>query len=132
MHEEGSTGGRSGTARPFPLWHLRSSPCATPIHRKYSGAVFRSCPPGPNTRTLNCQPLGWFRLHWLSVSLMHVARQCGAPVTYRPVSYLSASTICRCTTAIGRTIGEQELPVPHCGADFMIHCRCFTDSGALS
>ena len=40
-------GGRSGTARPFPPWRLRSGPCATPIDPKYSGAVFRSCPPGP-------------------------------------------------------------------------------------
>src|SRR5438445_8175369 len=34
-------GRRSGTARHFPLWHLRSDPCATPINPKYSGAVFR-------------------------------------------------------------------------------------------
>jgi len=27
-------------------------PCATPINPTYSGAVFRSCPPGPNTSTL--------------------------------------------------------------------------------
>jgi len=27
------------------------------------GAVFRSCPPGPNTWTLNIQPLGQFRPH---------------------------------------------------------------------
>src|SRR5262249_20990187 len=30
---------------------------------KYSEAVFRSCPPGPNTWTLNIQPLGQFRPH---------------------------------------------------------------------
>jgi len=44
----GSTGSRSGTAQPFPLWRLRSGPCATPINPKHSGAVFRSFPPGPN------------------------------------------------------------------------------------
>jgi hypothetical protein len=47
LMKDGSTGGRSGTARPFPLWRLRSGPCATSINLKYSGAVFRSCPPGP-------------------------------------------------------------------------------------
>src|SRR5262249_22801368 len=47
MTKYGSTGSRSGTARPFPLWRHRSGPCATPINPKYSGAVFRSCPPGP-------------------------------------------------------------------------------------
>src|SRR5215831_8314437 len=45
------------------LWRLRSGPCATPINPKYSGAVFRSCPPGPNTWMLNVQPLGQFRPH---------------------------------------------------------------------
>jgi hypothetical protein len=30
---------------------------------KYSETVFRSCPPGPNTWTLNIQPLGQFRPH---------------------------------------------------------------------
>ena len=30
---------------------------------KYSETVFRSCPPGPNTWTLNIHPLGQFRPH---------------------------------------------------------------------
>src|SRR5215467_266640 len=30
---------------------------------RYSETVFRSCPPGPNTWTLNIQPLGQFRPH---------------------------------------------------------------------
>src|SRR5262249_13482060 len=30
---------------------------------EYSETVFRSCPPGPNTWTLNIQPLGQFRPH---------------------------------------------------------------------
>jgi hypothetical protein len=89
--------------------------------------------PGPNIWTLNIQPLGQFRPHLgFSVSPIHIVQQCGQFATYRPVSCLSASTICGCITAMGRTTGEQELPEPHCGADFMIHCRCFTDSGALS
>jgi hypothetical protein len=36
LMKDGSTGGRSGTARPFPLWRLRSGPCATSINLKYS------------------------------------------------------------------------------------------------
>src|SRR5215470_3224652 len=51
--------------------------------------------------------------------------------TYRPVSCLSASTICRCITAIGRTIGERDLPEPHCGADFMVHCSVLYRFGGL-
>jgi hypothetical protein len=47
----------------FRCGTFRSGPCATPISPKYSGAVFRSCPPGPNTWTLNIQPLGQFRPH---------------------------------------------------------------------
>jgi hypothetical protein len=43
--ELGINGRSSGTARPFPLWRLRSGPCATPINPKYSRVVFRSCPP---------------------------------------------------------------------------------------
>jgi hypothetical protein len=34
---------------------------------------------------------------------MHIVQHCGLLATYRPVSCLSASTICRCITAIGRT-----------------------------
>jgi len=37
----------SASFRPFPLWRLRSGPCSTPVNPKYSGAVFRSFPPGP-------------------------------------------------------------------------------------
>jgi hypothetical protein len=33
------------------------------IDPKYSGAVFRSCSPGPNTWTLNIQPFDQFRPH---------------------------------------------------------------------
>jgi len=36
---------------------------ATPINPKYSGAVFRSFPPAPNTWRLNILPLGQFRPH---------------------------------------------------------------------
>ena len=39
----------------WPVCHAHQS--------KYSEAVFRSCPPGPNTWTLNIQPLGQFRPH---------------------------------------------------------------------
>src|SRR5262249_28688270 len=56
MTKYGSTGSRSGTARP-------QRPVCTPIDPKYSGAVFRSCPPGPNSWTLNIQPFDQFRPH---------------------------------------------------------------------
>ena len=60
---ERSTGGRSGTAQPFPLWRLPQRPVCDAHQSKYSETVFRSCPPGPNTWTLNIQPLGQFRPH---------------------------------------------------------------------
>src|SRR5215472_16928663 len=105
------------------------NPSIQHIRERYSDHV----PPGPNTWTLNIQPLDQVRPHYgFQLSPIHIVQQCGLLATYRPVSCLSASTICRCITAIGRTIGEQDLPEPHCGADFMVHCRCFTDSGALS
>jgi hypothetical protein len=60
---ERSTGSRSGTARPFPLWRLRSGRVRRPsiqnIRERYSDHV----PPGPNIWTLNIQPLGQFRPH---------------------------------------------------------------------
>src|SRR5262249_32687860 len=98
------------------------------IRERYSDHV----PPGPNTWRLNILPLGQFRpAPRLSVSPIHIAQQCGPLTTYRRASCLSASTICRYITAIGRTIGEVRTePGPHCRANFMVHCRCFTDSGA--
>src|SRR5215468_11277301 len=58
----GSMGVRSRTAQPFPLWRLRSGPCATPINpnirKRYSDHV-----PRPESWTLNIQPLGQFRPH---------------------------------------------------------------------
>jgi hypothetical protein len=60
---KGSTGFARGTARPFPLWRLRSGPVRRPsiqnIRERYSDHV----PPGPNTWTLNIQPLGQFLPH---------------------------------------------------------------------
>ena len=60
---------------------------------KYSETVFRSCPPGPNTWTLNIQPLGQFRPHrgfllarstlLSSVArLLHTAREAGQYLRY--------------------------------------------------
>src|SRR5262245_54478060 len=44
---------------------------------------------------------------------IHIAQQCGPLTTYRRASCLSASTICRYITAIGRTIGEGGLNPGH-------------------
>ena len=62
---------------------------------------------------------------------MHVAQQCGPFATYRPVSCLPASTICGCITAHRSDDWQQNLPEPHCGADFMVPSSCFTIRGPL-
>src|SRR5262249_27303379 len=46
----------------------------------------------------------------LSVSLIHIAQKCGPFATYRPVSCLSASTICGCITACGSDGTRAGLP----------------------
>jgi hypothetical protein len=59
------------------------------IRKRYSDRV----PPGPNTWTLNILPLGQFPR---TVSPIHIDQQCDPFATYRPVSCLYASMICRC------------------------------------
>ena len=81
---------RTGTARPFPLWRLRSGLCCRPsiqysgvaspqarIAFQHSGRSFGSafCGPDPHCLTL-CDPFA----------------------TYRQVTHSPASTICRCIT----------------------------------
>src|SRR5262249_39797117 len=91
----GIEGRRSGTARPFPLWRLRSGP-----YDAHQPKIFESgisiMSPGANTWTLNIQPLDQFR----APRPIHIVQHCGLLATYRPVSCLSASTICRCIRAI--------------------------------
>jgi hypothetical protein len=70
------------------------------IRKRYSDRV----PPGPNTWTLNILPLGQFPR---TVSPIHVDQQCDPFATYRPVSCLSASMICRC-------IAITQPPPPRC------------------
>src|SRR5262245_8078024 len=55
---ERSTGSRPGTARPFPLWRLRSSPHSPPID-----PITREwyCPQARIAGPLTFQRLGWFR-----------------------------------------------------------------------
>ena len=102
-------GGRSGTARPFPLWRLRSGPVRRPsiqnIRERYSDHV-------PRARTvdqLTCSGLVKFRPHCgFSLSAIQIAQQCGRFATYRRVSRRFVSAICRCITAVesgGRRAG---------------------------
>src|SRR5262249_57127046 len=51
---------------------------------KLFGSGISIMPPGPNTRTLNIQPLDQFRPHrGFLVSPIHIAQQCGPLTTYR-------------------------------------------------
>jgi hypothetical protein len=79
----GIDGQRPGTARPFPLWRLRSGPYSPPIDPISSGVVL---PPGPNRWPLNipavCSVPPALRL---SDSPIHIAWQCGPFATYRRV-----------------------------------------------
>src|SRR6516225_3467958 len=52
---------RDGTA--FSAVAPSQRPVCDAHQSEYSETVFRSCPPGPNTWTLNIQPLGQFRPH---------------------------------------------------------------------
>src|SRR5262249_56752664 len=63
-HDEVRIDGQSlGNGTAFSAVAPSQRPVCTPIDPKYSGAVFRSCPPGPNTWTLNIQPFDQFRPH---------------------------------------------------------------------
>src|SRR5215470_4772435 len=60
----GSMGGNAqGRHSLFRCGAPSQRPVCDAHQSKYSEAVFRSCPPGPNTWTLNIQPLGQFRPH---------------------------------------------------------------------
>ena len=66
----------------------------------------RYVPPGPNTWTLNIQPLGRFHPHrHFLLARSTLPQQCGSFATYRPLSCPTASTICRCIAA--RTGGRR-------------------------
>src|SRR5262249_2227052 len=50
--------------RPFPLWRLRSGPfCDAHRSKIFGSGIPIMSPPGPNTWTLNIQPLDQFRPH---------------------------------------------------------------------
>src|SRR5262249_17006296 len=72
---------------------------------QYSAAVLRSCP-RPNTWPLNIEPLDQFRPRRdFLPERSPLPRQCGAFATYRRISCLLASTICRCSCAQDRMVG---------------------------
>jgi hypothetical protein len=105
MTKWGSTGSRSGTARPFPLWRLRSSPHSPPID-----PITREwyCPQARITGRLTFRPLDRFRP---SAALISIAQKCGAFATYRAVSRLFISRISTCIAcerpATGTDLGEK-------------------------
>src|SRR5262249_40048215 len=82
LSNQGIDGLRLGTARPFPLWRLRSDPVRPPsiqnIRERHSDHV----PPGPNTWTLNIQA-AWSVPHPRDFLLgpIHIAQQCGPSAT---------------------------------------------------
>jgi hypothetical protein len=119
---------RTGTARPFPLWRLRSGLCCRPsiqysgvaspqarIAFQHSGRSFGSafCGPDPHCLTL-CDPFA----------------------TYRQVTHSPASTICRCITgALTRLLTFEPSCLPnsrhrsHVQRDAVCSTYVFTVSG---
>src|SRR5262249_23522545 len=89
---------RSGTARPFPLWRLLSSPHSPPID--------------PITREWYCPQAriaGLLTFRALTGSahpaaLISIAQECGAFATHRALSRLSISTICTCIRVSARPL----------------------------
>ena len=75
----------------------------------------RYVPPGPNTWTLNIQPLGRFHPHrHFLLARSTLPQQCGSFATYRRLSCPPASTICRCIAArssSGRRAGLTRAPL---------------------
>jgi hypothetical protein len=94
----GIGGQHTGTARPFPLWRLRSSPYWLPIDPN-SGVVL---PPGPNSWRFNIRS-AWSVPRTLRLPIS-IARQCDPFATYRRVSQSPTSMICRC---IAKQAGEE-------------------------
>src|SRR5262245_52627278 len=90
---------RSGSTNGAGNGSFRARPYAPPIDPIF-GSGIAIMPPAPNTWPLNIEPRGRFhRRRDFSVSAIHIAPQCGAFATYRRVSCLIASTICRCIAA---------------------------------
>jgi hypothetical protein len=88
-------GQRTGTARPLPRWRLPSGPYSPPIDHIREWY----CPQARIAGHLTIQPLGQFQpAPRVSVGPTRIVQECGALATYRPVSRVSISTICRCIT----------------------------------
>src|SRR5437870_5505686 len=85
-------------------------------HRSHIREWYAIMPPAPNTWPLNIERLDQFRPRRDFLSERSpLPRQCGAFATYRRISCLLASTICRCIAA--RRIGwsERDSGVPITG-----------------
>ena len=76
---------------------------------KYSETVFRSCPPGPNTWTLNIQPLGQFRPHRGFL----LAR----PTLLSSVAHLLHTAGCRAVPSLCGLLLARAMPALRCGAN---------------
>src|SRR6516162_3783676 len=76
---------------------------------KYSETVFPSCPPGPNTWTLNIQPLGQFRPHRGFLL---------APSTLlSSVAHLLHTAGCRAVPSLCGLLLARAMPALRCGAN---------------
>src|SRR6266851_4380382 len=91
----GIDGQRPGTARPFPLWRLPSGPDSPPIDPIFGSGIA----PRPERDHLTSGRLVSSARAAAFCNPDHIVQQCGPLATYRRVSWLSASTICRCITA---------------------------------
>src|SRR5262249_19626847 len=98
MTKYGSTGSRSGTARPFPLWRLLSSPHSPPID-----PITREwyCPQARIAGLLTFRALAG-SAH--PAALISIAQECGAFATHRALSRLSISRICTCIRVSARPL----------------------------
>src|SRR5215471_9629411 len=93
-----STGSRSGTARPFPLWRLASSPHSPPIDPITRESY---CPQARIAGLLTFRALAG-SAH--PAALISIAQECGAFATHRALSRLSISRICTCIRVSARPL----------------------------
>jgi len=123
-------GQRTGTARPLPAMAPSKRPDSPPINPICGSGI------SPQARTAG---------HFNIPAACSVRARCNLPfarstlpsrvgpfATYRRVSRLSASTICRCITAC--RVGNDRrarLTEPHCGADFMVPMRGVSSFASL-
>jgi len=68
--------------------------------------------------------------HRFSISSIHIAQQCDSFATYRRLSCLSASTICRCKPAHRLGGRRTRLNPGHIAGRISWSAKVFTDSGA--